>query len=149
MTHPSDSLAQRLAEPLILAGASRVLGVELASRSLRLENGARTDVDGVAPDESVLVEVFARRGRLKTGQAHKVANDALKLITLGRLRPASRLVIALGDTVAASSITGRSWLAEALQTWGVEVLVVPVDADTSARLDAAQATQKMVNPPLS
>ncbi len=148
MAHPSDSLAQRLAEPLILAGASRVLGVQLAPRSLRLGNGARTDVDGVAIDESVLVEVFAHRGRFKAGQAHKVANDALKLITLGRSRPASRLVIALGDAVAASSITGRSWLAEALQTWGVEVLVVPVDTNTVARLDVAQAKQKMINPPL-
>jgi hypothetical protein len=60
--HASDSHDQRLAEPLILASVGEELGVELAPRSLRLEDGARVDVDGVAPDESVLVEVYAHQG---------------------------------------------------------------------------------------
>ncbi len=46
MAHQSDSLEQRTAEPLILAGVSKIVGVELAPRSLRLDGGARVDVDG-------------------------------------------------------------------------------------------------------
>lgn len=60
-----------------------MVGVELTPRSLRLGGGARVDVDGVAPDESVFVEIFAHQGRLKGAQFHKVARDALKLITPG------------------------------------------------------------------
>jgi hypothetical protein len=54
---------------------------------VRLSGGAYVDVDGVAADSSAFVEVFAHQGTLKGGQKHKVANDALKLITLGREHP--------------------------------------------------------------
>jgi hypothetical protein len=144
--HASDSREQRLAEPLILASVGKELGVELAPRSLRLEHGARVDVDGVAPDESVLVEVFAHQGRLRGGQFHKVARDALKLITLKRSRPAAQLVLAFGDPDAAAGVTGASWLAEALRAWGVAVLVAELDDALRAGLSAAQTRQVMVNP---
>jgi GNAT superfamily N-acetyltransferase len=78
VAHPSDSQEQRRAEALILQAVSTSVGVELAPRSLRLDGGARAGVDGAAPDESVLVEVFAHQGRLKGAHCHKVARDALK-----------------------------------------------------------------------
>ncbi len=146
MTHQSDSHEQRRAEPLILAGVSAVVGVELAPRSLRLAGGARVDVDGVAPDESVLVEIFAHQGRLRGAQFHKVARDALKLITLGRTRTGCRLIVAFADSDAAACVSARSWLAEALRTWGVEVFVVEIDEDVRAGLRSAQVRQVMVNP---
>jgi hypothetical protein len=147
VAHPSDSQEQRNAEALILQAVSASVGIELAPRSLRLDGGARADVDGVAPDESVLVEVFAHQGRLKGAQFHKVARDALKLITLGRTRPGSRLIIAFGDSDAAACVSASSWLAEALRIWAIEVLVVNLDADIRAGLRSAQARQVMVNPP--
>jgi hypothetical protein len=147
MAHQSDSLEQRTAEPLILAGVAKIVGVELAPRSLRLDGGARVDVDGVAPDESVFVEVFAHQGRLKGAQFHKVARDALKLITLGRSRAASKLIIAFGDPDAATCVTGASWLSEALSSWEIEVLIVDLDDPVRAGLRDAQVRQVMVNPP--
>jgi hypothetical protein len=146
MAHQSDSLEQRTAEPLILAGVSKIVGVELAPRSLRLDGGARVDVDGVAPDESVLVEVFVHQGRLKGAQFHKVARDALKLITLGRSRVGSKLIIAFGDPDAAACVTGASWLSEALSSWEIEVLIVDLDDAVRAGLRDAQVRQVMVNP---
>ncbi len=147
MAHQSDSLEQRTAEPLILAGVSKIVGVELAPRSLRLDGGARVDVDGVAPDESVFVEIFAHQGRLKGAQFHKVARDALKLITLGRSRAGSKLIIAFGDPDAAACVTGASWLSEALSSWEIEVLIVDLDDPVRAGLRDAQVRQVMVNPP--
>jgi hypothetical protein len=147
VAHDSDSHEQRCAEPLILAGVSAAVGVELTPRLLRLDGGARVDVDGVATDESVLVEIFAHQGPLKGGQLQKVARDALKLITLARSREQSRLIIAFGDSDAAACVSGASWLAEALRVWRVEVLVVVLDDDVRAGLRAAQARQVMVNPP--
>lgn len=146
MGHASDSLQQRTAEPLILAGVSKTLGVELTPRSLRLDGGARVDVDGVAPDESVFVEIFAHQGRLKGAQFHKVARDALKLITLRRTRTTSKLIIAFGDPEAAACVTGASWLAEALSSWEIEVLVVDLEDAVRDGLRAAQVRQVMVNP---
>jgi hypothetical protein len=148
MAHESDSLEHRNAEPVILAGVSAVLGVELAAQTLQLEHGARVDVDGVAPDQSVLVEIYAHQGRLKGGQVHKVARDALKLITIARGLPvAPKLVIAFGDADAAACVTARSWLSEALRSWSIEVLVVELRDDLRAGLRAAQVRQVMVNPP--
>lgn len=147
MAHASDSREQRQAEPLILEGVGRALGATLKPRTLRLPDGARIDVDGVAADESVLCEVFSRQGRLKGAQFHKVARDALKLITAARSRPDARLVLAFGDDEAASCVTGTSWLAEAIRTWGLEVIVVPLDDLVRDGLRAAQARQVMVNPP--
>lgn len=146
--HLSDSSEQRNAEPLILAGVSAELGLELKPRSLRLEGSTRVDIDGVARDESVFVEVFARQGRLKGAQFHKVARDALKLITLARARHNARLILAFGDQDAAACVTGGSWLAEALRTWGIEVFVVDLDGDVRNGLRAAQARQTMMNPTL-
>jgi ApbE superfamily uncharacterized protein (UPF0280 family) len=147
MAHLSDSSEQRSAEPLIRQAVSVAVGVELTPKSLRLNGGARVDVDGVAQDGSVFVEIFAHQGRLKGAQFHKVARDALKLITLGCSRPESRLIIAFGDADAAACVSASSWFAEALRTWAIEVLVVNLDADVRAGLRSAQARQIMVNPP--
>lgn len=145
MAHQSDSLEQRLAEPEILASLAARLGVVLEPKTLHLAEGARIDVDGVSADESVLVEVFARHGRLKGAQFHKVARDALKLITVARDRGPTRLFIAFGDAEAASCVTGKSWLAEALRTWNVETFVAELSDATSAAVRLAQTRQTMVN----
>jgi hypothetical protein len=146
MVHQSDSDEQRRAEPLILAGVAARLGVALEPRRLNLAGGARVDVDGVAADESVLVEIFAHQGRLRGGQFHKVARDALKLITLARGRRAARLIIAFGDEEAAACVTAGSWLAEALRSWEIDVLVVDLDTAVREGLRAAQTRQVMINP---
>jgi hypothetical protein len=124
-----------------------MIGVDLEPRSLRLDGGARIDVDGVAPDESVFVEMFAHQGRLKGAQFHKVARDALKLLTLGRGRAGSKLIIAFGDQDAAACVTGVSWLAKALSSWGVKVLVVELDDAVRAGIRDAQVRQVMINAP--
>jgi hypothetical protein len=117
----------------------------LAPASLTLARGARVDVDGVAPDRSVFVEAFAHQGRMRGSQPKKVAQDALKLITLRREHPGARLVLAFADPLAAASVTGKGWLAEALVTWEIEVVIVDLEADVLSALHAAQLRQRMIN----
>lgn len=69
----------------------------------------------------VLVEAFAHQGELRGAQLKKVSEDAFKLVTLARGRTGMRLIVAFADELAAKSFLGRSWKAEALQLWGVEV----------------------------
>lgn len=118
----------------------------LTPGSLDLPNGARVDVDGIDEEKVVFVEIFARQGRLRGAQFHKVARDALKLITLTKGREETRRIIAFGDAEAAACVTGKSWLAEALATWNIEIMVVELDENVRAGLHAAQARQVMVNP---
>jgi hypothetical protein len=145
VAHLSDSAAQREAEPLILAKLGEELDVKLAPKRLTLPGGAKCDVDGVSEDENVLVEVFAHQGPLKGGQRGKIARDALKLITLGQHRPGARLIIALADEASAKPLKAKSWLAEALTTFKVDVVLVELDEATRTAVADAQVRQVMVN----
>jgi hypothetical protein len=146
----SDGASERFARAPKCRGADPPCrlgcgGYRAGAKVAATRRRARVDVDGVAPDESVLVEVFAHQGRLKGAQFHKVARDALKLITLRRSRNDSRLILAFGDADAAACVSGNSWLAEALRTWGIEVLDVDLDDEVRTGLRVAQARQVMVN----
>jgi hypothetical protein len=144
--HQSDSSEQRAAEEVIRSQVAAYLGKDLKAATLNLESGAAVQVDGAAADESAFVEIFARHGALKGGQRHKVATDALKLITIGRSRPGADLVIAFADEQAASYATKGTWMSEALATWGIKVLVVELDTEVRQGIRAAQVRQQMVNP---
>lgn len=142
MAHHSDSKVQREAEEIIRTQVSEKVGAELAPADLAFETGALVRVDGATADESVIVEIFARQGKLKPGQQKKVALDAFKLVTLGRNRPNSRLIVVFADDDAAAYALGKGWLAQALKTWKVEVLVVELDAVQRERILAAQIEQR-------
>lgn len=145
--HPSSSKEQITAEALVLAELAKTYGA-LAPMKLSLEGGATVHVDGATADQSVIVEVFAHQGRMRGSQPKKVAQDALKLITLGRTRQPATLVLAFADEAAARSVLGgKGWLAEALATWGVIVETVDIGHEHRAELLAAQGRQRMVNPP--
>jgi hypothetical protein len=147
MAHQSDSAVQREAEALIRRRLAEVLGVDLSPRTVALGEQATVAVDGVSPDESVLVEIFARQGPLQGGQKQKVKGDALKLITLSRAQSEAQLILAFGSEEAARFASEASWVAEALRIWGVEVFVAELEAGVRSDLRAAQARQIMVNPP--
>ncbi len=148
MRHGSDSKAQLTAERHILAGLQRMIGEPLGPKRLNLPSGPYVDVDAVSADRSVLVEIFAHQGTLKGGQRHKIAGDALKLITLAHGQdPRPRLILAFADQQLAHWAAGKSWLAASLALWKVEVIVVELPADIRSQVVAAQARQVMVNPP--
>jgi hypothetical protein len=145
--HDSDSAAQRGAERHILVEVERSVGRSLSPARLTLAGGASVDVDGVAEDQSVLVEVFAHQGALKGGQRHKIATDVLKLITIARERePRPRLLLAFAEPRLAEWAAGASWLAASIASWGVEVIVVDLDDSVRSQIATAQARQIMANP---
>ncbi len=143
--HQSDSKEQRSAKTLILAKVANHIGCVLAPARVTFDTGTPVQVDGVASDESVFVEIYARQGTLKGGQKKKVAQDALKLITLQRSRPGARLIIAFADEGAARHALQGSWVSEALSNWGIEVLVVQLEETIRGELRAAQARKTTVN----
>ncbi len=149
MTKQNDSSEQQAAEAMIRRRVAEFLGTTLEPKRLTLGAGAGIQVDGVAPDNLAFVEIRARQGALKGGQKHKVANDALKLITLRRDYPDARLAIVFADELAADYATKGTWMAEALAAWNVEVIVVEIDEEVRAGVRAAQVRQEMVSPEAS
>jgi len=69
--------------------------------------------------------------------------DAIKLLLVERvLFPGgARKILALTDEGAAAHFRGRSWMAEALREFGVEVMVVELPEDTRDRIRQAQRRQ--------
>lgn len=142
----SRSDEQMRAEREIRAQLAKDLDVEWREDhavKMPLPNGTKPEVDAVSTDGMTLVEIYAHQGPLKGGQVHKVARDALKLITVARTQPGASLHIAFASNAAHQSVTG--WLAEALDTWGVKTRAVEVSQATRDELEAAQQRQRMVN----
>jgi hypothetical protein len=112
-----------------------------------LAGGAVVAVDGVSDDETVFAEVFARQGQLKAGQKHKIAQDALKLITIAQERPVRpRIVLAFAEPGIKAYLEGRSWLAAAIASWNIEVMVADLDENVLHGIREAQARQIMLSP---
>jgi len=143
--HASDSLAQRTAEPLIIAAVAEHVGVSLAPARVEFEDGVRVELDGASEDRKILVEAYSHIGALRGGQPKKLATDAFKLLWAGRKLEATRLVIAVID-IEQYLMRPKAWLTAALRDSGVEVLRVSIDDETHARVEAAQQLQLVALP---
>lgn len=145
MAHPSDSADQRLAERAVLVALEALWGASFVP-------GTRLPVDvGVAPDgldldRRLVVEVYARVGKLKPAQAHKVRADLFKLAYLRKLLgPEWRVVFCFVDQEAAAFLMGKSWAARAAQEFGVEIVLQELPAPLREQVLAAQLRQRMTN----
>ncbi|PZF55277.1 hypothetical protein DEJ23_12345 [Curtobacterium sp. MCSS17_008] len=136
--HAYGSLAQRTAEPLIIAAVAEHVGVPLAPARVEFEDGVRVELDGASEDREVLVEAYAHIGALRGGQPKKLATAAFKLLWTDRKLGATRLVIAVIDVeVEQYLMRPKAWLTSALRDSGVEVVRVALDDDAHARVEAA------------
>lgn len=141
--HVSNSRIQSEAEKVILKAAGKKLGVSLR-QAVRLPlEGAAVILDGATEDESVLVEVYARVGKLRGGQPNKVLADATKLLALKRKRSKARVILAFADQAAADSIVG--WRRAVLESNKVERLVVKLGPKDRKLIEEAQERQRMIN----
>lgn len=145
--HPSSSLTQLRAEKEIVEALAKLWNIDLRSRPGRVmvADGVNIEVDAASADFDVVVEAYARQGRLKGAQPKKIAQDILKLALLKRVpgREATRTVIAFASSEARESITG--WLQHAADRFGVELVVVEIADETKAAITASQDRQIMVN----
>ncbi|MCS5521797.1 hypothetical protein NY551_03495 [Curtobacterium flaccumfaciens pv. oortii] len=143
--HVSDSLAQRDAEPLIIAAVAAYVGVPLAPARITFEDGVRVEIDGASEDRAVLVEAYAHTGVLRGGQPKKLATDAFKLTWAGRKLGSTRLIIAvIEEEVEQYLLRPKAWLTAALRDSAVEIVRVSISDDARARVADAQRLQTMM-----
>lgn len=144
--HPSDSAVQRSAELVVLGLLSARLGVAFTKQSLPLVDGGRVEIDAVSTDPPVLCEIWAHQGVAKGAQPHKVMTDAMKLV-LARsvLSPSApercRLILAFADERAAAPFRGTSWMAAALRSERIEVVVLELPEELGEEIALAQQRQ--------
>lgn len=145
--HLSSSAVQTRAETEIVCALARKWGIELVPQpdKIPLGGGVYVEVDGATPDLSVVVEAYARQGKLKGAQPKKIAQDILKLALLKREsgRELTRAVIAFASQKARDSISG--WIQQAAVAFDIELIVVEIPEQLRAEIRAAQHRQIMVN----
>src|SRR5699024_7253971 len=107
--------------------------------------GGFVQLDAGSDDESILVEAYARQGKLKGAQIKKISQGILKLALLKRdpRMSDSRAIAVFASEEARDSITG--WIRSAAEQFGIELLVVDIPNTLRDEIKAAQARQVMVN----
>lgn len=144
--HKSDSTEQRDAEAYILQSLETKLNARF-DPAARLPIAAGVQPDAVDPDKKIIVEVYARVGPVKGAQLHKIKGDVLKLAFIGLQAGLQwRRILCFASDEAAAYVNGKSWVASAVQHFGIEVVVVPLSDEHRERVRAAQDRQRMVNP---
>lgn len=129
-----------------MAGA---LSVELETTrdvtSISLAGGVRIEVDAATRDASVVVEAYARQGRLKSAQLKKIAQDILKLALLKREpgRQSTAAIIVFASQEARDSVSG--WVGQAADSFDVTLKVVDIPENLREQIRLAQSRQVMVN----
>ena len=145
--HPSSSAVQTKAERKIVCALARKCGIELVHQpeKIPLGGGVHVEVDGATPNLSVVVEAYARQGKLKGAQLKKISQDILKLALLKREpgRERTRTVIAFASQEARVSISG--WIQQAAVAFGIELIVVEISEQLRAEIRTAQHRQTMIN----
>jgi hypothetical protein len=145
--HPSDSSVQLQAEVEIVTALAARWGIDLVRRpnKIPLSDGVAVKVDAASPDLRLVVEAYARQGRLKGAQPKKIAQDILKLALIKRVpgRETTRVVIAFASQEHRDSISG--WLQHAADSFGVEPVVVEIAEQIREAIRRAQGPQVMAN----
>ena len=147
-SHPAESMAQVGAEPVILEAVARRAargGQPITWQAKEIDVGVLADkpsVDGVSLDPPQLVEVYAHIGPLKGAHRHKIATDALKLAFIkqtSRDLADAELVLAFADEEARDGV--RGWLRQAVESFGIQMLVFPLSENLRREVQAAQRAQ--------
>jgi hypothetical protein len=143
-SHASDSAEQREAESLMVGILAERIGIPLSPRTVDLGDGRRVELDAASEDLTVLVEAYARHGRLKPASQKKILADAFKLAYAARAMGGARLILLLADDAAAAPFRGTGWCAGAVEAFAIEVVVVDLPEDVRERVITAQKRQVQI-----
>ena len=146
MAHLSDSKAQMIAEKLILEGLEAYIGIpcgSLQTKRIMLDNVVSIEIDGYSDEHKIMVEVFARIGKLVAAHYEKLANDILKLkLAEDILNVPHKKYIAVCGEEAERYLLGYSWKAFAVKYYDFEIVRINISIDDRSMILEAQERQK-------
>jgi len=144
--HQSNSSEQQNAEHFMLKSLEEMFGFQF-EKNAELPVSVTVQPDAIDPTRKVVVEAYARIGRVKGAQLNKIKGDILKLALVGKeLGSEWRKILCFASSEAAKYAQGKSWVAEAAKVFGIEVIVVELPVEQHEKVIQAQKRQIMVNP---
>ena len=139
--HPSNSAEQQACELHIREAVEGRMGKRFEESHPSVLTGI--ELDGFINDgKPILIEIWAHQGEAKGGQRHKLMTDAAKMLYCEKLLgKACRKIIAVSDDSAVAHLRGRSWQAQFLESFGIEILILPIPEDVRDSVMKAQGRQ--------
>ena len=137
-----DSSEQREAEEWLLKELSKELDVNLIKKKFSLDGGSWIEVDGFCKDPLVLCEAWAHIGPPKSAQKNKVMTDAFKLLFASKLvKGNGKCILLFADHDAAAHFQGKSWMAQCLKEYNIEVRIIKLSQELRSKVMEAQERQ--------
>jgi hypothetical protein len=140
--HPSSSNEQRAAGIALVNALSDHLGITLESKVLELGGNCTIQIDGYSDEPPVICEAWAHIGKPKGSQPDKVMTDALKLLFCEkRLCKKFKKILLFSDEVAQHYFSGKSWQAESLREYDIEIITLQLPVARLNKIKKAQERQ--------
>lgn len=146
-TNKSSSVEQQEAEIFIAEIVKKWLGCSLQQKvKVFLGDGVHIEPDLYSEDEKIICEIFAHVGALKDGQKHKISQDILKMLLLEKTTGVQyKKIIVVADDKVAKYLHGKSFIAESIRQFGIEVKIINLSDEVRISVTNAQIRQIMIN----
>lgn len=146
----SDTKVQREMEEILFYRLKEILGCESAERNPRVviseENNVWICPNFYSEEERVIGEIHTHVGKLKVAQQNKLKGDILKMLLLDESRNGEpfRKILAVCDREEYQQLQGKSFLAEAIRRFEVELIYIELTDEQRERIMAAMREQNLM-----
>lgn len=146
-TYKSSSFEQQNAETYVASMVEGWLGCQMERNAkVVLSSGIHIEPDLYSEDERIICEIFAHIGVLKVGQQHKISQDILKMLLLDKTTGFQyRKIIVVADDKVEKYLYGKSFIAESIRQFGIEVKKINLSDEIRMSVSNAQVRQIMIN----
>ena len=146
-TSKSSSLEQQNAEVFIANIIEEYFGCPVERNPyIIISEGVHIEPDLYSEDNRIICEIFAHIGALKVGQQHKISQDILKMLLLEKSKGVEyRKVIVIVDDKVEKYLNGKSFIAESIRQFGVEIKRIHLSDEMYEMVLNAQKRQVMIN----
>ena len=103
-------------------------------------------LDLYSEKDRIVGEIFAHIGFLKVGQQHKISQDILKMLLLEKIKGVKyrKMIVIVDDTIE-EYLKGKSFIAESIRQFGIEIKRIDLSNETYEEIVNAQKRQVMAN----
>lgn len=146
-TSKSSSLEQQNAEVFIADIVEEYFGCSVERNPyVIISEGVHIEPDLYSENHRIICEIFAHIGALKVGQQHKISQDILKMLLLEKSKGIEyRKVIVIVDDKVEKYLNGKSFIAESIRQFGVEIKRIHLSNEMYEMVLNAQKRQVMIN----
>lgn len=142
----SNSAEQQIAERILFEKVKQWLKKDIIANEKIPIGKTFMQPDFYSKEHAIIGEIFSHIGKPKKAQDNKIANDILKMLLLEKLEHKTyRKIIVVCDEEERLHLEGASVLSECIHQFGVEIILIEIDADLRTMLINAQKRQRMVN----